>query len=379
MKQGQILLGAVFALASLVLMAGTAEAAGSCEFQPALSRFDQLLASEGLPGGAVLIGTRQGVLLERYAGTYNANTVVAIASASKLASAIRIAQLIDRGVLDAEAPVSELLPQFTGEKAEMTLLQLFSHTSGYGNDSAAPEITDRSISLAEAVDQIACCRDFPTGYGVGQQFAYGGVSMHIGGRMAEVATGEDWQTSWQRELGAPLGISGIDWEAFGATTNYMIAGGARSNLTDYGRLVHLLLNEGWANGQRLLSRDAVFGFWQDRVGSLPVIDPPPTVTLPVRYGLGSWIDGSRNVPRPPLIHSLGAFGYFPWVDFEAGLYGVFMIRGLPGINTRALPVYLNMVADIRSEIAANSCVEIERFNDVFSDGLEGQGAPFGAH
>ncbi|WP_395787995.1 serine hydrolase domain-containing protein [Aquimonas sp.] len=160
-------------------MASTAQAGGICAFQPALSRFDNLLATEGLPGGAVLIGTRQGVLLERYAGTYNANTVVAIASASKLASAIRIAQLIDRGVLDAEAPVSELLPQFTGEKADMNLLQLFSHTSGYGNDSAAPEITDRSISLAEAVDQIACCRDFPAGYGVGQQFAVSVRPSHL--------------------------------------------------------------------------------------------------------------------------------------------------------------------------------------------------------
>jgi len=57
-----------------------------------------------------------------------------------------------------------------------------------------------------------------------------------------------------------------------AKANSAFAGGARSYLRDYGRLLHLLLNEGWANGQRLLSRDAVYRFWHDNVGNLPAID-----------------------------------------------------------------------------------------------------------
>lgn len=347
-----------------------------CDFGPSLQRFESMRQREGLPGAALLLGNRQGLLVEHYAGSYSAQTVVAIASASKLLSAVRILQLSDRGVLDLDAPIGPLLPEFSGDKAGMTLDQLFSHTSGYGNDSGAPEITDRSISLAQAVQQIGCCRDFPAGYRVGGQFAYGGVSMHIGGRAAEVASGQDWQQGWQQALGAPLGITSIDWQAFGATTNYMIAGGARSNLRDYAAVLHLLTNEGVAaSGARLLSRDSVFELWRDRVADLPVIDPPPTAEPPIRYGLGSWFLPQRPATRPPLIHSLGAFGFMPWIDFEAGLFGVFMVRGLPGINTRLIPDYEALFAELRAAAEAPGCREFERFDSVFADGLEGEGRP----
>jgi CubicO group peptidase (beta-lactamase class C family) len=352
------------------LMASLAHAGGSCDYTPAQTRFEQLLAQQSLPGGAVLVGTRQGLLLEQYRGSYGPQTVVAIASASKLASAIRMVQLADQGQLPLSSQAGDWLPQFADDRAAMSVEQLFSHTSGYGNDSAAPEITDRSLTLADAVDLIACCRPLAPGYTVGGQFAYGGVSMHIAGRMAELASGQEWQLGWQQGLGAPLGIGSIDWQAFGATSNYMIAGGARSNLRDYGALMHLLLNEGRGNGVRLLSRDAVFEFWRDRVGALPVIDPPPTAAQPIRYSLGAWIV-DREAGRPPLIHSLGAFGFMPWIDFDAGLFGVFMIRGLPGINGDAYPVYLQMIEDLRSATAGGGCPETERYQEIFVDGLEG--------
>lgn len=364
-------------LLSSAASAGSPQAQGqSCDFSASLQRFEALRISEGLPGGALLLGTRQGLLIEHYTGSYNASTVVAVASASKLLSGARILQLADQGRLDFDAPIGALLPEFTGERAGMTLTQLFAHTSGFGNDSDAPEINDRSITLAEAVQQIACCREFPPGFAVGGQFAYGGVSMHIGGRAAEVATGLDWELGWQQALGAPLGITSIDWQAFGPTRNYRIAGGARSNLRDYGSVLHLLLNEGRsASGQRLFSRDASFRLWQDQIGDLPVIDPPPTAQAPVRYGLGSWFIPQRPANRPPLIHSLGAFGFMPWIDFEAGLFGVFMVRGLPGINTRVLPEYEALLVELRAAAESPGCAEFERFDGVFADGMEGAGPP----
>ena len=375
---------AALSLAPLQMATSAAMAASTlgqtCDFSASLQRFEALRLREGLPGAALLLGTRQGLLLEHYLGSYDASTVVAIASASKLLSGVRILQLADQGLLDFDDPIGSLLPEFTGERAGMTLTQLFAHTSGFGNDSGAPEITDRSISLAEAVQQIACCREFPPGFTVGGQFAYGGVSMHIGGRAAEVASGLDWELGWQQALGAPLGINSIDWQAFGSTRNYMIAGGARSNLRDYGAVLHLLLNEGRsASGQRLLSRDASFRPWQDQVGGLPVIDPPPTAAAPVRYGLGSWFIPQRPANRPPLIHSLGAFGFMPWIDYEAGLFGVFMVRGLPGINTRIMADYEAMFDELRVAAAAPGCVEFEVFDGVFGDGMEGAGSPFAQH
>ncbi len=357
-------------LLSSLLMMTSASQAQTCAFASADTQFNNFLKSESLPGGAILIGNRQGILYERYVGTYTANTVVPIASASKLLSALRLAQLIDQGAINADAPVSQYLPQFTGDKGAMSVRQMFCHTAGYGDDSLSPVLTDTSITLAEAVDQIACCRPLNAGYSVGGQFSYGGVSMHIAGRIAEVQGGGDWQAQWQSQFGAPLGITSIDWLAFGLTTNYGIAGAARSNLRDYGRALHPLVNAGRSNGRRVFSAAAAQNFALDQVGDTPIAYAPANVQPPVRYGMGSWIDGARPATEPPLIHSLGALGFFPWVDFDRDLFGVFMIRGSAGVNARALPVYTGMLTSIAQSLDSSNCAPVEAFEEIFVDSFE---------
>jgi CubicO group peptidase (beta-lactamase class C family) len=345
--------------------------AAPCTFADARQRFSQLITSQGLPGGGLLVGDRLGLRTEQYLGSYGSNTVIPIASASKLLGAVRILQLADRGAVDLDAPVSTYLPQFTGEKGTMTLRQMFSHTAGYGDDSFAPPLVNPNLTLAEAVNQIACCRPLNAGYTVGGQYSYGGVSMHIGGRVAEVRGGGDWQARWQAEIGAPLGISTIDWQGFGPTANYGIAASGRSNLRDYGRVLAMLANAGRGNGVQVLRPRSVAELELDRVGNLPIAYAPPNVTPPVRYGLGSWHDNQRSPPQRPLIHSLGGAGFFPWLDFDRGLYGVFMIQGGTSINSVALAVYTAMLQSIANDLDGGTCGYSERFEEILVDGLEG--------
>jgi CubicO group peptidase (beta-lactamase class C family) len=350
--------------------AATGAAASECAFTAAQQRFDALLAQAGLDGGAMLLGSRSGLLLERYVGSYDADTVVPVASASKLLSALRVAQLAERGALDLDAPVSAYLPQFTGTKGTMTVAQMYSHTAGYGDDSAAPILLAPNLTLAQAVDAIACCIAMPDGWSPGTQFAYGGISMHVAGRVAEVVGGGDWQAQWQQQIGAPLGITTIDWQAFNTGSNYQVAGAARSNLRDYGRVLHMLANEGWSEGARVLHPATVRAIFSDRVGALPIAYAPPSAGAAVRYGLGNWLDATRAPGAPPFAHSLGAFGFFPFVDVQRGLFGVFMIEGAAGINTLAMPAYTEMLVSIGAELDAQACDPVERFVGVAGDGFE---------
>ena len=350
-------------------------AAQTCSFTPVETRFAQLLSDAQLPGGALLIGSASGIYLERYFGSYNAATQIPIASASKLLSGARLMQLADRSQLSLDAPLSGYLPQFTGLKGTMTVRQMFSHTSGYGDDSGDPVVFDRSITLAQAVDTIAASYPLQNGWTPGAQFAYGGVSMHIAGRVAELRGGSDWQSGWLSQIAAPLGITTINWQAFGATQNYGIAGSAQSNLRDYGRLLQMLANRGVGNGRRVLSASAVAELSRDNVGALPIAYAPPGVTvgnMPVKYGFGGWLQPSVNAPAgaPPLLHSLGAFGYFPWVDFRRNIFGVFMIRGSAGINGTALPAYLDMLAAVETAIATGNCTEAEVSDPILLDAFE---------
>lgn len=346
--------------------------ADACRFDAARARFEALLADTGLEGGALLIGSRDGILLEQYFGTHDANTVVPVASASKLLSAVRIAQLAEAGALDLEAPVSTHLPEFTGLKGTMTVGQMFSHTAGYGGDAGAPITLAPAITLAQAVDTIACCIAFPDGWTPGAQFAYGGISMHVGGRVAEVVGGGDWQAQWQRHVGAPLGITSIDYRAFDAsTTNYGIGGSARASLRDYGRVLHMLLNRGWSNGARVLQPGSVEAIFTDRSSALPLGYAPENATPPVHYGLGNWLDPARAAQgRRARGHSLGLFGTYPVVDFEHEVFGIFMIKGPGGINDVALPVYEAMQLDIVAELEKQTCTPVEVFAGISGDGFE---------
>jgi CubicO group peptidase (beta-lactamase class C family) len=360
----------VLALASTLLCAATAQA--DCNFSAIDTAMQQLLDTASLDGGAVLVGRRDGVLHTQYFGDYDANTVVAIASATKLLSAVRINQLAARGTLSLDAPVSSLLPQFTGIKGQMTLRQMFSHTAGYGDDEDSPVLRTNQPSLAAAVDTVACCVAMPNGWMPGAQFAYGGISMHVGGRMAEVATGQDWQQGWIAAIAQPLAITTIDWQGLGPTTNYRISGGARSNLRDYGRVLQMLANDGIGNGRRVLDLAALPPLFADNVGNLPIAYAPPSAPPPgqLRYALGNWIESPPNANGLATHSSLGAFGFFPWIDRTRGLYGVFMIRGGANINATARPVYLQMIEQARTLADSGTCEPIEVSDAILRDGFD---------
>lgn len=341
-----------------------------CSFASARAEFAQLVQQQSLPGAGLLIGSREGILHESYLGNYTRSTVVPIASASKLLSGVRMLQLAERGALSLDAPVSSYLPQFTGLKGTMTVRQMFSHTSGFGDDSGSAIMFNSAITLAQAVDQIACCRPLNAGYSVGGQFSYGGVSMHIAGRVAEVVGGGDWQARWIAEISAPLGITSIDWQGLGTTQNYGIAGSARSNLRDYGQVLHMLTNAGRSNNTRILRASSVAVLKQDQVGTLPIAYSPINAGSIIKYGVGSWLEPNRPVNQAALIHSLGAFGFFPWVDFERGLFGIFMLRGGAGINSAAYPSYLRMLSDIASEADSLNCGLVDSFDEILNAGFE---------
>ena len=361
------------AIAALALpLFATAASRASCDLAALDAPMQSLLQQAGLSGGAVLVGRRDGVLYERYYGNYTAATVVPIASATKLLSAARIAQLAARGTLSLDATVSTVLPQFTGIKGQMTLRQMFSHTAGYGDDEDSPVLRTNQPSLAAAVDTVACCVPMPNGWTPGAQFAYGGISMHVGGRMAEVATGQDWQQGWMDAIAQPLGITTIDWQGLGTTTNYRISGGARANLRDYGRFLEMLANDGVGNGRRVLPAPALPSLFTDGVGSLPIAYAPPSAPPPgqLRYALGNWLETVPDANGFATHSSLGAFGFFPWLDRTRGVYGVFMIRGGANVNATARPIYLQMLDTVRTLVDGGGCDTIEISDAILRDGFD---------
>lgn len=351
-------------------------AQAACDFSAIGTRTQQLLDAAQLSDAGIAIGTARGIVYKRYFGGYGDATVVPVASASKLLSGVRIMQLVDRGAIDLDAPVTRYLDEFTGtgDKAAMTMREMFSHTAGYGDDLDSPVLA-ADTTLANDVAYIACCvaQPYPP---PGNYFAYGGISMQVGGEVAQVQGGEDWQAGWIAHVGAPLGITTIDWQGLGPTQNYRISGGAQASLQDYARVLAMLAGGGVGNGHRILSGAAIAAMDHDQTNGAVLAYAPPTADGSTAYGIGAWIEPDLTASADaPTISSIGKFGFTPWVDFAYGYFGVLMVyqpaTTLVPIGTRTHDALLDISAIVRTQLGA-ACPLLETYDAIFRDGVDGR-------
>lgn len=319
--------------------------AQECDFSAVDSALSNLVANVAqVPGAGIRIGTSAEVLHEAYFGSYDANTVVKTASAAKLLSAAAVMSAVDDGLVSLDQPVSSVLPAFTDSKGDMTLRQMFSHTSGLPGGSTWPVLSDDTITLAQAADEIACCIALEAPPDT--QFSYGGLSMHVGGRVIEAVDGRHWEDLFAARIAIPLGLTSIDYEGFGPTDNPRVAGGARTNLRDYGVFLEMLLRGGFHEGQQVLSPAAVEEIFADQQHGLPIVSAPNGVGE-AGYGLGVWRESFDDAGNPIRISDAGFYGFTPWIEMDRRVYGVILVEWFRTPLLPALEAVQNLV---RAEI-----------------------------
>jgi len=404
----------------------------SCNFAGADTALDNLIAADGVSGGALIVGSAKGILHEYFTGTYtrnvnnvpttfnyDRNAILPLASATKLLSGVRVLQVAGAGWADLDAPVSQYLPAPTfpwqPSAASITLREMFSHTAGYGNDEDDLFINDPNETLFQSVANIASHPAVaPQNYlPAPTEFAYGGVAMQIGGEVVQMTSqgqtsplggveSGDWQADWQHDLGAPLCAATIDWGGLGATQNYRISGGGEASLEDYARVLAMLLSNGVGNGTRLLTPGAVATWKASQTGSAVsgcsdgCVPSAETFTLPgggtyanTQYSVGAWIepqaaDGGASLSGAPVVSSIGKFGFAPWVDYASGTYGILMIydtanAGETGSNTASVTSHAAMqriitdaVAGVRAQVPASGmCPSMTVYDHLFADKFDG--------
>lgn len=299
-------------------------------------------------GGCALVLVKDGkVIYRRGSGRYGPETVIPIASATKWLSGALIMNLADEGKLSLDDRVSKYLPEFTDAKSNITIRQLFAHTSGLPPEAGCRN--DKRTTLERCVSRMAGLqlRAAP-----GEQFYYGGVSMHVAGRIAEIASGKSWNELFVERIAAPLGMSKTDFFAYGPSDNPRPAGDARSSVDDYARFLQMLLQGGTLDGKRILTEASAVEMHKDQTGGARIaytiyerhaaLDP----SLPrARYGVGMWREKFDEASGQ--LHeasSQGALGFSPWIDFERKVGGVLSVRAS---FSQALPDYLAVKDEVR--------------------------------
>jgi CubicO group peptidase (beta-lactamase class C family) len=255
--------------------------------------------------------------------------------------------LVDEGKISLDDKVSKYLPGFDEEKSNITIRQLFSHTSGLPAEARCRN--DKRTTLERCASEIAA---LPLAAAPGEEFFYGGVSMHVGGRIAEVVSGKPWNDLFVEKIATPIGMVQTDFFAYGPTSNPRPAGDARSSAEDYARFLQMLLHQGNLNGRQILSPASVVEMHKDQTGSARIeytiyenhrtLDP----NLPLaRYGVGMWREKfDTNSGQLQEVSSHGYFGFSPWIDVERNLVGVLSVQSR---FSRVLPDYLELKNEIR--------------------------------
>lgn len=254
--------------------------------------------------GAVGLLAHDGVVVDRYAvggalryadaaGTelpadqqvpMRTDTIFDMASISKLFTSIAVLQLVERGQLTIDTPVSKFFPEFaTGDKAAITVKMLLTHVSGFDADpipslwAGYPDIPARRQAVL----------DSPLKNKPGTTYLYSDINLLTLGFIVEKLTGQSLDKVVHDRITAPLGMVDTGYNPAAsklnrvAATEYeanpprgMVRGsvhdenawslggvaghaGVFSTANDMAVLAQTMLNGGSYRGHRILGEDTV--------------------------------------------------------------------------------------------------------------------------
>ena len=318
-----------------------------------LTGFDAWVAEQmkrlKVPGASVAVVSRGEVVLARGYGVADAasgspvtaDTLFAIGSTTKAFTTFAIAQAVEGGLLEWDAPVRRWLPNLDLDddiaERHLALRDMCSHRSGLPRHDLL-WYANPAVTRAELVERMAHLE--PT-VGFRERWQYNNLMFAAAGVALANATGKSWE-EWVRErIFAPLGMSRTTFGLaetlrssdvaqphdrkkmkdvvidFRDLTEIGPAGSIHSSANDMARWIEVLLGRGEARGQRILSA----GAFQELVTPVSVLGAPGE---PTAYGLGWMLDTREGKVR--FHHGGGIDGFTTQVevypDERLGIFAV---------------------------------------------------------
>jgi methyl acetate hydrolase len=364
------------------------------------------VANGDVPGVVAVAVTRDGTLYEGGFGervlgggaAMSPDTVVWIASMTKAITATAAMQLVERGRLDLDRPASDVVPALAEVEVlegfddagqpvtrpparPITLRHLLTHTAGF-----AYEIWQEPIirhQEARGVPGIISCQEAalttPLLFDPGERWEYG-INIDWAGKMVEAVSGQKLGAYMKANLFEPLGMRDtafritedmrsrlakihqrgdddrleplLDLEIPQEPEFEMGGGGLYGTAPDYARFVRMILNQGRADGERVLKPETVEAMSVNQMGdcrvcavktAMPALsnDAEFFPGMPKTWGLSFMI----NTERAPTGRSAGSLAWaglansYYWIDPSAGVGGVYATQVLPFADKKALPLF----------------------------------------
>lgn len=284
-------------------------------------RFQDRLTAAGLTGGRLTVSTRrdeQEDVRSFGRGEVNETTPLPMAETSMLPTTVVLLSLVDDGTLALDEPIGPTLPWLTGPGAAITLRQLLSHTSGLPASVACAEPTVAACDTAIAASPLV---DPP-----GEGFHVTDLDAHVAARLAETATGDQWDRLFATRVAFPTGVATTSW-ADPATTGGLLAVEGTTTPLDLGRLLAVVRDGGTAGtGSRILSEESVRQMLLDQTVRLDTHTEAWVAETGVpTYGLGVWRDRLRGDDVAAVVSAPNRYGLYPFVDVSRSAWGIVVV------------------------------------------------------
>jgi CubicO group peptidase (beta-lactamase class C family) len=249
--------------------------------------------SKDIPGAVTLVADEHRILHLSAVGLADiekqipmaTDSIFWIASMTKPITATAVMMMQEEGKLSVDDPVSKYLPEFTGDKAAITIKQCLSHTSGL-SDLKQEEVKNIS-TLAELMPPVVAK---PLVFPPGSKWQYCQTGINTAARIVEVVSGKTFPDFLQERLFDPLGMKDtsfyptesqlprivpacnrtaagellkvdlffLNGKSPSVKDRYPMAnGGLFSTAPDYAKFAQMILNGGESGGKRYLKAESV--------------------------------------------------------------------------------------------------------------------------
>ncbi|MCX2951185.1 serine hydrolase [Lentzea sp. NEAU-D7] len=177
-------------------------------------RLSALSKKHDLPGAALGIFYKGETILAHH-GVLNLSTgvevtddtIFQIGSMGKVWTTTVVMRLVDEGLLDLDAPITDVLPELKLSdpvvEQKVTMRHLLTHTSGIDGDNFTD--TGRGDDCLERYTELLA--DAAQNHPLGATFSYSNAGFVLAGRVIEKLTGKTWDVAMREKLYAPLGLT----------------------------------------------------------------------------------------------------------------------------------------------------------------------------
>lgn len=324
------------------------------------------------------------------------DTVFRIFSMTKAVGSTAAMILIDRGKLDPESPVEDILPEFSkikvlegfdGDKPKLraprtkaTIRQLATHTSGLEYEFWNSSILEyqQKTGTAGILAGTKAALFYPMVTDPGTRWGYG-IGIDWLGQAVEKIDGRRIDQFCREEIFLPLGMVDTAHEVSAEMGKRLASVSARgkdgrfapieiappsnpevygmghslySTATDYMTFLRMFLNRGALNGNRILTEKAIDWMLADRTNGLAfrkMVTAMPSITADCDPFAGTRRTHSfgffRNEEDIPGMRSAGSLSWAGvlnthfWFDLKRNIAAVLMTQSLPFVESPFVSLY----------------------------------------